>query len=195
MQDNPGVIGVVLAGGASRRMGRDKALLDWHGRPLLDHVRARLWEAGCEAVITSRAAPGCIADYYPDHGPLGGIHAVVRAQPAAGYLVVPVDMPLMPASLLRRLVDRGERQGACHYRRSFLPCYLKGGEALAAMLERRLRGGDLSLAGFLRALNAWTLDGGDEIFFLNTNTPDTWRTARALDEGAGRCQSFPKETG
>ena len=111
MQNNPGVIGVVLAGGGSRRMGYDKALLEWRGRPLLDHVRARLWAAGCQAVVTSRAAPGCIADDLPGRGPLGGIHAVLSSRPAADYLVVPVDMPLLPAALLRGLIDPARDHG------------------------------------------------------------------------------------
>ena len=181
MQDNPGVIGVVLAGGGSRRMGRDKALLEWQGRPLLDHVRARLWAAGCESVVTSRAAPGCIADFYPDRGPLGGIHAVLRRRPANGYLVVPVDMPLLSVALLRGLIDGGRDHGHCYYRHSFLPCYLSGDPGLPDRLAQRLRRGDLALGGFLRALHARALDGGDDAAFLNTNTPETWRRANDLN--------------
>lgn len=181
MQDHPGVIGVVLAGGGSRRMGYDKALLEWRGRPLLDHARARLWAAGCQAVVTSRAAPGCIADDFPDSGPLGGIHAVLSSRPAAGYLMMPVDMPLLSAALLRGLIDAGRDHGHCYYRRSFLPCYLSGDPALPARLAQRLRRGDLALGGFLRALRARALDGGDDAAFLNTNTPEAWRRATALD--------------
>lgn len=181
MQDTPGVIGVVLAGGGSRRMGRDKALLEWRGQPLLDHLRARLWAAGCQAVVTSRAAPGCIADLYPDRGPLGGIHAVLRSRPAVGYLVVPVDMPLLSVALLRGLIDAGRDHGHCYYRHSFLPCYLSGDPALPERLAQRLRRGDLALCGFLRALRARALDGGDAAAFLNTNTPEAWRRATALD--------------
>ncbi len=171
------VVGVLLAGGGSRRMGRDKALLDWHGRPLLDHVRARLDAAGCATVVTSRAAPGCVADRFPERGPLAGIHAVLRSCPAAGYLVLPVDMPLMSVALLRRLIDTGRDQGHCYYRRSFLPCYLSGDPAVQALVEQRLRDDELSLAGFLGALDARALDGGDDIAFLNTNTPEAWATA------------------
>ena len=70
-------------------------------------VRSRLWAAGCQAVVTSRAAPGCIADLYPGRGPLGGIHAVLRSRPAVDYLVVPVDMPLLSVALLRGLIAAG----------------------------------------------------------------------------------------
>lgn len=185
MHDNPGVTGVVLAGGGSRRMGRDKALLEWRGRPLLDHVRARLWAAGCETVVTSRAAPGCIADDYPDRGPLGGIHAVLRSRPADGYLVVAVDMPLLPVALLRGLIDTGRDLGHCYYRRSFLPCYLSGDPALPTRLSQRLQRGDLSLGGFLHDLKARALDGGDDAAFLNTNTPEGWLRATALDAASG----------
>ncbi|HEX5677423.1 MAG TPA: molybdenum cofactor guanylyltransferase [Alcanivorax sp.] len=182
MHEHSGVIGVVLAGGGSRRMGRDKALLEWQGRPLMTSIRERLLAAGCATVVTSRDEPGCVADYFPGLGPLGGIHAVVRRCPAAGYLVAPVDMPLMPASLLGRLIDTGLEHGHCYYGRSFLPCYLDGGAGLEALLAQRLTRGELSLAGALRTLRARALDGGDELFFLNTNTPETWRMANTLKE-------------
>lgn len=192
MSDYPDVAGVVLAGGGSRRMGRDKALLDWHGRPLLEHQRERLAGAGCATVVTSRAAPGCIADYFPDRGPLGGIHAVLRACPAAGYLVMPVDMPLMPVVLLRGLIRAGRVHRHCYYRRSFLPCYLSAEAALETRITQRLLRGERSLSGLLHALGARALDGGNEFFFLNTNTPETWRLARTLGGDAEHPETAPR---
>ena len=105
-------LGVVLAGGLSSRMGRDKALLAWQGRPLIERQLAVLHEAGVDAVCVSgaRAAYGGIADALPQAGPLGGLAGVARAEAGeADLLVVPVDMPLLSAALLRRLyVERTE---------------------------------------------------------------------------------------
>jgi len=175
-----GMVGVLLAGGGSRRMGRDKALLDWHGRALISHQRGLLSEAGCERVVVSRNAPGCTADYFPDSGPLGGIQAVVRDHPAAGYLVIPVDMPLLCPATLGSLLRVGMAQGHCHYRRFWLPCFLSGADAvgLERLLRSRLQRGARSLSGLLRALDARPLEGGGEqAQFINTNTPEDWRVA------------------
>jgi len=182
MHEHSGVIGVVLAGGGSRRMGRDKALLEWQGRPIIASIRDRLLAAGCATVVISRDAPGCVADHFPGLGPLAGIHAVVRRCPARGYLVAPVDMPLMPPALFAGLITAGLEHGYCYYRRSFLPCYLHGEAGLEALLALRLSRGERSLAGALRALAARALDGGDERLFLNANTPDNWRMANAFKE-------------
>lgn len=75
----------ILAGGQSRRMGRDKALLNWRGQPLLAHMVATARAAGAAQVLISGdpaqyAAFGpCVPDQWPGCGPLGGIASVLRA--------------------------------------------------------------------------------------------------------------------
>lgn len=106
-------IGVVLAGGLSSRMGRDKALLPWRGRPLIEHQIAVLREAGVDEVRVSGDRPGYdgVADARPQLGPLGGLASIAVALDGdAEALVIPVDMPLLHAALLRRL--RVERPAA-----------------------------------------------------------------------------------
>jgi molybdopterin-guanine dinucleotide biosynthesis protein A len=75
----------ILAGGQSRRMGRDKALVSWRGQPLLAHMVAAARAAGAAEIIISGdpakyAAFGpCVPDQWPGCGPLGGIASVLRA--------------------------------------------------------------------------------------------------------------------
>lgn len=99
-------LGAVLAGGRSRRMGRDKALLDWHGRPLIEHQLATLRAAGVDEVLVSGERPDYagIADVRADAGPLAGLAALADMRDEDfQLLVVPVDMPLLQPSLLHRL--------------------------------------------------------------------------------------------
>ena len=53
----PRLAGLILAGGASRRMGRPKALLEWGGKPLLQHQINELTAAGCDPLVVIVAAP------------------------------------------------------------------------------------------------------------------------------------------
>jgi Molybdopterin-guanine dinucleotide biosynthesis protein A len=76
------VTGVVLAGGASRRMGRDKAFLDLGGRPLIAHVLERMGEVCAETLIVANDIPRyaglgvrVVPDVFPGVGVLGGSHA------------------------------------------------------------------------------------------------------------------------
>ncbi|WP_233842118.1 molybdenum cofactor guanylyltransferase [Dyella sp. 2HG41-7] len=107
-------IGVVLAGGLSSRMGRDKALLPWHGRPLIEHQIALLKAAGANEVKVSGSRPDYhgVADLVPLAGPIGGIASIAAACDDGDLLIVPVDMPRLQASLLQRLLD-AERNAAC----------------------------------------------------------------------------------
>lgn len=120
-------IGVVLAGGQSRRMGRDKALLPWQGRPLIERQLAILLEAGVDRAVASGHRPDYdgIDDFRSQAGPLSGLAGVAAGMPdAAMLLVIPVDMPLLGVGLMRRL--RTEQPEACCLRFAdrFLPMRL-----------------------------------------------------------------------
>ncbi len=110
---------VILAGGNSSRMGRDKAFLEIDGRTLLDHQIDTLVAAGAEDILISGRAGvdysmfGChvLTDEFPETGPLAGIHAALKNSKRALTLVLAVDLPEMNAMFLRSLLmaatDRG----------------------------------------------------------------------------------------
>ena len=101
----------VLAGGASSRMGRDKALLELHGRPLIRHALDKLNAIGFKPrIVGSRPDLATFApivfDNFPQCGPLGGIEAALAASDAAQSLILAVDLPLLPAPFLRWIANR-----------------------------------------------------------------------------------------
>jgi molybdenum cofactor guanylyltransferase len=103
--------GFVLAGGRSSRMGQDKALLDYAGQPLIVRALNILHEAGLERAIAgggnSLATAGRIiedAGSYQGKGPLSGICAGLEWTAAQHAVFLPVDMPLLPSSLIAYLV-------------------------------------------------------------------------------------------
>lgn len=105
----PRVVGAVLCGGASTRMGRDKALLPVDGVAMAAHVAAALRGGGCDEVVaiggdsTGLAALGLTAvpDEFPGEGPLGGVITALTAQTdASAVVVVACDLPrLQPSSV------------------------------------------------------------------------------------------------
>jgi molybdopterin-guanine dinucleotide biosynthesis protein A len=98
--------GVVLAGGASRRMGRPKHELKLpDGRTMLEVVAGVLREVCARVVVTGDIETDLqrVVDLRPDQGPLGGIEAILASGLDAQYLVCPCDMPLVTGPLLQRL--------------------------------------------------------------------------------------------
>lgn len=92
-------------------MGRDKALLELHGRPLIEHALDKLRALGFSPfIVGSRPdlvefAP-VIADIHPNTGPLGGIEAALAASDSDQNLFLAVDLPLLPIEFLRWMIDR-----------------------------------------------------------------------------------------
>lgn len=109
----PRTIGLILAGGRSRRMqGRDKALLAFQGKTLLAHVIRCLRPQVDALALNSNAAPDSFAAYglavLPDHrpgflGPLAGIHTGLMQYPEDYLVTVAVDLPFLPPDLVTRL--------------------------------------------------------------------------------------------
>lgn len=109
---NDDVTAVLLVGGRSRRMGRDKALLvpdAEDGRTLAQLALARLSEVTPHTLLAGRSLPDldvpAIPDQYEDAGPLGGIASALAAVATPLALVAACDMPSIQAPLLRLLLD------------------------------------------------------------------------------------------
>lgn len=169
------IVGVILAGGGSTRMGTDKAMLDWGGVTLLKHMHRLLLESGANRVVVSGDRPGydCIQDARPGDGPGAALGGVLLALPAASLaMVVPVDMPMLRLSTLHRLAAQGR---AAHF----------AGYPLPALLPARLASGEAPTGTSIRALHETAnsvvleLRLDEEDGFLNANTPDEWRRIQA----------------
>lgn len=169
-------IGALLAGGRSRRMGSDKALLPVAGGTLLGHMLARLRALPLAEVVVCRDAPGCLADLVPDLGPLGALHSLSLRYPDRTLLVVPVDMPLLGATTLATLLA-GTAPEPRHYADHPLPLCLPLTPAAVAAIAARAapEARDRSLAGLLRELGAMVMPLPEDIGeFANLNHPDDW---------------------
>jgi molybdopterin-guanine dinucleotide biosynthesis protein A len=112
MSEAAGAVGFVVAGGRSRRMGRDKALLPWAGGTLLDHAIGRLRAVGADVRLLSGEEPRYLdrglpvhTDTTPGAGPLGGLLAALNAAAPRAVLLLAVDMPFVTPELLRSLQD------------------------------------------------------------------------------------------
>jgi molybdopterin-guanine dinucleotide biosynthesis protein A len=106
------VSAIILAGGQSRRMGRDKALIDYQGRPIIAHVIDTLRAVSDDLVVVSNRSElygsfgaRVVPDYDPPCGPLGGIAVGLQAARHPLTVVVACDMPFLNVLLLRRLID------------------------------------------------------------------------------------------
>lgn len=109
------ITGIVLAGGLSTRMGRDKASLPFGTETMLERAIRVVGEVADEVIVVARpdhaTPPGIrvVHDPIADRGPLAGIGAGLAASTSDLNVVVACDMPLIRSAVLRRLLDlRGE---------------------------------------------------------------------------------------
>lgn len=194
-----GVLGVVLAGGASRRMGRDKAALTIGGEPLLRRVVSRLRLALADvAVVGDPAWQGLVpetrvlADAWPGRGPLGALATALQGSDAPWALLVACDMPFPQPPLLREmarlaLASSDAEAVALRGLRGLEPLHTAYARACLPLALERLVGADASLQGLLAALRvcevpaavAQRLDPRNLSAF-NANTPDDWQRALRL---------------
>src|ERR1700691_20244 len=133
------IAGFILAGGASSRMGRDKALLELGGVALIVRT-ARLVESvvGSATVVGDSAAfrslgLRTIADDWPGAGPLGGIATALRASAALWSLVVACDLPYLTRPWLEYAIARALASQAD----AVIPMNASGTEPLCALYHQR----------------------------------------------------------
>lgn len=191
------VTGVVLAGGASQRMGRNKAFLELDGRSLIEVVIERMESVCAEVLVVAGDAQlyaslgvSVIEDRFRGVGALGGLHAGLEAASHELSLVVGCDMPFLNLDLLRAfagwaegfdvaVLRHGEEEyveplhGA--YRRTCLPVM----EAAIRAKRRRI----VSFFPHVQVRYVTLTDVApfdpDLRSFRNVNTPQEWQAVQA----------------
>jgi molybdopterin-guanine dinucleotide biosynthesis protein A len=185
-----------MAGGKSRRFGRDKALLTINGETLLARTLQTLGRVTSDLLVVGppqrqheAGAARVVPDEYPDSGPLGGIYTALRASALEHVLVVACDMPLLNVDLLRYLLTIKDGWDVV------LPRVDGHGEQLHAVyatacldpMQRRLDSGEYKIDRLFADVRVRTVEE-DELrrhdpelqSFWNINTPADWERAQAL---------------
>ncbi len=190
----PGVTGVILSGGESRRMGSDKSLLPIHGARFIDHVYVQLAALFDEVIIVTnspefyREIP-CrkVPDIHPFKGALTGIHSGLRHASQKKVFVAACDMPFLSTETIRRLCLEKEKGDVV------IPCSGHGVEPLHALydkcclpaIEETLDAGKKRIVSFFPQVRVHEVT--EEIFkdcdpeghsFRNINTPQEYFALR-----------------
>lgn len=170
--------GIVLAGGRSSRMGRDKAALPWAGGTLLDRMIELLRVAGARHVLVSGERPmhGGIPDAWPSRGPVAGLASVLPRCMDRVAVVVPVDLPLLDFARIRVLADVAAVQAAACFHAHPLPCAFRIDTAARGAFDELMQALDEgpSMRRLLSMLGAIELDPGDARDLRPCNTPADW---------------------
>ncbi len=181
---------LLLAGGKSSRMGRDKSLLEFEGQPLWRHQLETLRALSPEQLmLAGPARSGCncewIADELPDAGPLGGLAAALRQCRTSRLVVLAVDLPQMSAAFLRSLLAASdENHGIVPRATRYEPLAAIYPARCAALASAALGKGDFSVQAFIRRavergyLRERELAPGELHLFTNLNTPADYERSR-----------------
>ncbi|MBS0365427.1 MAG: NTP transferase domain-containing protein [Proteobacteria bacterium] len=192
--------GLVLTGGHSRRMQRDKAQLSYRGRPQLERtmelLRAHVEQAWISVRADQRADPARaafpqIVDTRADLGPVAGLLAAQASAPAAAWLVLACDLPLLDETTVATLLQRRDSmRPATAYRSSHdglpEPLCAVYEPASAAALRDYVAGGGRCPRRFLGHCAALLLDQPNPHALDNINTPEEYRAVSTALEGAAR---------
>ena len=182
------ITGLLLAGGGSTRMGRDKAELDFEGEPLAARVMGCLRQVCGEVLVASGDGSRLgwlgvpqVPDAIPGVGPLGGIVAGLERASFDVVAVVAVDMPYANAGLLRLLAALRHDEDAV------IPVSERGSEPLHAVytkaagtaFRRALQEGERSVHRAVRSLrvrevgpDVWRRVDPEGRFAINVNRPE-----------------------
>jgi|APSaa5957512622_1039677.scaffolds.fasta_scaffold28188_1 molybdopterin-guanine dinucleotide biosynthesis protein A len=192
--DPPAV--AILAGGNSRRMGRDKARLELGASTLLERVLAATVPLAIPCILIANDS-GPLAhlerpvypDLRPGSGPLGGLLTALTVAPSSSVLLLACDLPFITTPFLRFLLQ------ALGTHQAVVPRSSDGLQPLCAVytrsclptIESTLNRGDFRISSFLADIDAliltrdrWQAFDPQQLLFTNLNTPEDYQRAQEL---------------
>jgi molybdopterin-guanine dinucleotide biosynthesis protein A len=194
------LVGAVLSGGKSTRMGTDKALLVHQQKTMLLSTLNILRKTSVEQIavsvsnevdygdLLSNQKLTKVTDLFHNKGPLSAIYSLADAFPDSDILVLPVDLPLLNAQTVQTLIDAGQRE-ACHsyFNQHFIPLYFNKTIQERSKLRdlftqpedacsntQKTKQKRLSIKHFLSSSSSCIVPIENEETLLNANTPQEW---------------------
>ena len=191
------ILGAVLAGGHSRRLGHDKALLELDGEPLVLRAARVLGQVFSRVVVVSPARKRysslgleLVEDIVPEAGPLGGLHAALVHAGGRDVFVLACDHPFVEAPLVRYVTavetpsaakdgrGRVARARVAQWKERLYPLCGLYSAACSEPIEDRLARGELRVHDFLRTIETRAVAITEELPFyhpgalVNLNRPE-----------------------
>ncbi|TVQ83597.1 MAG: molybdenum cofactor guanylyltransferase [Bacteroidetes bacterium] len=173
----PQVTGIILAGGKSSRFGSDKALFEYQGKKLVEYSIEAL-KPLCNELLISTNQPEkydftrfkTVTDMYSNSGPVGGIHACLKASSNEHNLVIGCDMPFLKHGLFLHLLKKAAKHQVV------IPMHNGFSEPLAAfyskscyeVLEESLKKNKHKILDAIQGLQVLYLEISQEYFYDET---------------------------
>jgi molybdopterin-guanine dinucleotide biosynthesis protein A len=190
----------ILAGGQSKRIGRDKAFLEVAGSPLLERILVRVRPLTDDLFISTNSPETYqqfglrgVPDVYPHKAALGGIYSAIQAARHVHVLIVACDMPFLNVDLLQHLINLAPTADVivpliepAQSPETLLAIYSKNCLPVikSQLLANRLRIVDFFDEVLVRYVERDEIAKFDPHFysFINVNTPADWQKAQTMAE-------------
>lgn len=176
---------VILAGGQSSRMGKDKAWLSYHSKPQILHLHDLLRSQGLQVFISANHWPEKedLLNFYPDlpelsgHGPISGLLSIYKKSPNCALLLVGCDYPNLGADQLQLLLEQrnSAMDATCFVQPNSLLeplCTIYEPGFMKSMYNTFMESGHDSLRQFLQRARVISIPVVDENWFYSADTPE-----------------------
>lgn len=190
------VTGVILAGGKSRRMGRDKAFLPFGGGVLIERVIDVLQQVADELLLITNTPESyarfelpMAGDVIPESGSLGGIYSGLVHANTRYSLMLACDMPFVRPDFLRMLCERADEVDVVIPKdaEDFQPLCAVYSQACREPIRRQIETGRLKITGFFDQVRVQVIDEHQlarydphALMFFNANTPEEYAKAQRM---------------
>lgn len=186
---NKDVVGVVLIGGKSSRMGKDKASLMFNSLRLVDHIAKILTSSGVRKIINSGIIEGyeSVPDLVKNKGPVSGIcSSIIHCQKNhfTTAIIIPVDMPLISSEVINFMIESLGDSEFTHFEEKPLPLVVRISDSIANFCVKTNQnlssGKEMSVKYFLRNFTTLAIPVPQNLVknLINTNTPEEWERAQ-----------------
>jgi molybdopterin-guanine dinucleotide biosynthesis protein A len=190
------VTGVILAGGKSRRMGRDKAFLPFGKGLLIERVIEVMQQMTDDILLITntpeqyqRFGLPMFSDVIPEAGSLGGIYSGLTYAKTPYSLCLACDMPFVKPTFLRLLCDTVAAADVVIPRNAedFQPLCALYSQACLEPIRQKIDAGRLKITGFFDQVRVRVIEGEllarydpHDVMFFNANTPEEYEQARRM---------------